>query len=65
LREALAPWRGLPLADLGLETLVQMEVVRLEENRLAANPTHERLAVQLMLCRPLGRAPMAYVMTGQ
>ena len=76
LREALALWRGPPLADLAFEPFAQAEIARLEEQRLAAlearveadlaagrhaalvgelqrlvaaNPTRERLAGQLML----------------
>lgn len=36
LREALALWRGPPLADLALEPFAQSEIARLEELRLAA-----------------------------
>jgi class 3 adenylate cyclase len=36
LREALALWRGPPLADLALEPVAQVETARLEELRLAA-----------------------------
>ncbi|HEX6026631.1 MAG TPA: AfsR/SARP family transcriptional regulator [Solirubrobacter sp.] len=36
LREALALWRGPPLADLAYEPFAQTEIVRLEELRLAA-----------------------------
>jgi hypothetical protein len=36
LRDALALWRGAPLADLSYETFVQGEVRRLEELRLEA-----------------------------
>ena len=76
LREALALWRGPPLADLAFEPFAQAEIARLEEQHLAAlearveadldlgrhaalvgelqrlvaaNPTRERLAGQLML----------------
>jgi DNA-binding SARP family transcriptional activator len=35
LREALALWRGPPLADLAYEPFAQTEIVRLEELRLA------------------------------
>jgi DNA-binding SARP family transcriptional activator len=34
LREALALWRGPPLADVGFEAFVQAEITRLEELRL-------------------------------
>ena len=36
LREALALWRGSPLADFAYETFAQAEISRLEEARLAA-----------------------------
>ena len=36
LREALALWRGPPLADLAYEPFAQVEIARLEELRLAA-----------------------------
>jgi DNA-binding SARP family transcriptional activator len=36
LRSALGLWRGPPLADVGFEAFVQPEIIRLEEERLAA-----------------------------
>jgi WD40 repeat protein/DNA-binding SARP family transcriptional activator len=36
LREALALWRGPPLADLSFEPFAQPEIARLEEQRLSA-----------------------------
>ena len=36
LREALALWRGPPLADLAFEPFAQPEIARLEEQRLGA-----------------------------
>ena len=36
LRQALALWRGPPLADLSLESFAATDVARLEEHRLAA-----------------------------
>jgi predicted ATPase/DNA-binding SARP family transcriptional activator len=36
LREALQLWRGPPLAELAFEPFAQVEIVRLEEQRLAA-----------------------------
>ena len=36
LRKALGLWRGPPLADLSFEPFAQAEIVRLEEQRLAA-----------------------------
>ena len=35
-REALALWRGPPLADLAFEDFAQSEIARLEELRLSA-----------------------------
>jgi predicted ATPase/DNA-binding SARP family transcriptional activator len=76
LRDALALWRGPPLADLAFEPFAQADIARLQEQRLgaletrveadlaagrhaaltgelrqlvAAHPTRERLAGQLML----------------
>ncbi len=49
LREALALWRGPPLADLAYEPFVQAEIGRLEELRLAA--LEERIDVDLRLGR--------------
>ena len=43
LREALALWRGPPLADLAYEPFAQAEIVRLEELRLGgARAAHRR-----------------------
>ena len=36
LRDALALWRGSPLADVALESFAQVPIARLEEERLAA-----------------------------
>ncbi len=47
LREALALWRGQPLADLAYESFAQGEIARLEELRLTAN--EDRLAAELEL----------------
>jgi YVTN family beta-propeller protein len=47
LREALALWKGQPLADLSLEPFVQTEVPRLEEQRLEA--VEERIDAELEL----------------
>ena len=49
LREALALWRGAPLADLGDELFAQQEIRRLEELRLVA--LEERLEADLALDR--------------
>ncbi len=45
LREALALWRGSPLADLAYEPFAQTEVARLEELRLTA--LEERIDAEL------------------
>ena len=47
LREALALWRGPPLADLAFETFAQSEIRRLEELRLEA--LEERIDADLEL----------------
>jgi len=47
LRDALALWRGPPLADLAYEPFAQSEIVRLEELRLAA--VEELVAAELAL----------------
>ena len=47
LREALALWRGAPLADLTYEAFAQVPVARLEEIRLAA--LEERIDAELAL----------------
>lgn len=47
LREALALWRGSPLADLAFETFAQTEIRRLEELRLDA--VEERIDADLEL----------------
>jgi DNA-binding SARP family transcriptional activator len=49
LREALALWRGPPLADLAYERFAQKEIARLEELRLAA--LEERVDADLALGR--------------
>ena len=49
LRDALALWRGPPLADLALEPFAQSEIARLEELRLAALET--RIEADLALGR--------------
>jgi predicted ATPase/DNA-binding SARP family transcriptional activator len=45
LREALALWRGAPLADVGYEPFTQNEIRRLEELRVAA--VEDRLDAEL------------------
>ena len=49
LREALALWRGPPLADLAYEPFAQAEIARLEELRLAA--LEQRIDADLALGR--------------
>jgi DNA-binding SARP family transcriptional activator len=49
LREALALWRGTPLAELGAVPFAQRECLRLEELRLAA--LEERVEADLQLGR--------------
>ena len=49
LRDALALWRGAPLADLAYEQFAQAEIARLEEMRLGA--VEQRLEADLALGR--------------
>src|SRR5207245_833182 len=49
LREALALWRGAPLADLSYESFAQPAIRRLEEMRLAA--LEKRIDAELELGR--------------
>ena len=49
LRDALALWRGAPLADLAYEEFAQAEIARLEEMRLGA--IEQRLEADLALGR--------------
>jgi DNA-binding SARP family transcriptional activator len=49
LREALALWRGPPLADFAFEPFAQAEIARLEERRLVA--LEERIDADLALGR--------------
>src|SRR5262245_40377763 len=49
LREALALWRGEPLADLAFEECVQAEIRHLRERRL--NAIEERIGAELELGR--------------
>ena len=49
LREALALWRGPPLADLAYEPFAQAEIARLEELRLAA--LEQRIDAELAIGR--------------
>jgi DNA-binding SARP family transcriptional activator len=48
-RDALALWRGSPLADLALESWAQTDIARLEERRLGA--VEERIEADLALGR--------------
>jgi DNA-binding SARP family transcriptional activator len=49
LRQALALWRGPPLADFAFESFAQTEIARLEERRLVA--LEERIEADLALGR--------------
>jgi DNA-binding SARP family transcriptional activator len=49
LREALALWRGPPLADFTFDPFAQTEIARLEERRIAA--VEERIEADLALGR--------------
>jgi DNA-binding SARP family transcriptional activator/ABC-type branched-subunit amino acid transport system substrate-binding protein/DNA-binding beta-propeller fold protein YncE len=49
LREALALWRGPPLAEFAYDSFAQIEIAKLEELRLAA--LEERIDADLMLGR--------------
>jgi DNA-binding SARP family transcriptional activator len=49
LRDALALWRGAPLADLAFESFAQIAIGRLEEIRLAA--VEQRIEAELALGR--------------
>ncbi len=49
LREALALWRGPPLAEFAYDSFAQIEIRRLEERRLSA--LEERIDADLMLGR--------------
>jgi DNA-binding SARP family transcriptional activator len=51
LREALALWRGPPLADLAYESFAQAEIARLDEARLSA--LEQRIEADLALGRHL------------
>ena len=49
LRDALALWRGPPLADFAYESFAQAEIARLQEARLAA--LEDRIDADLALGR--------------
>jgi DNA-binding SARP family transcriptional activator len=55
LTEALALWRGPPLADLAYEQFAQAEIARLEEMRLAV--VEQRVEADLALGRHAGLVP--------
>lgn len=55
LREALALWRGEPLADVAFEPFVQVEIVRLQELHLAA--VEARVEADLVLGRHVAVTP--------
>jgi DNA-binding SARP family transcriptional activator len=55
LREALALWRGAPLADFTYERFAQLEIARLEELRLKA--IEERIDADLACGRHAALAP--------
>ena len=56
LREALALWRGPPLADLSYESFAQNELARLEELRLLA--IEDRIGADLALGRHAALVPV-------
>src|SRR5919197_6608114 len=55
LKEALALWRGPPLADLAYEEFAQAEIARLEEIRIA--PIGQRIDAELALGRHADLVP--------
>jgi DNA-binding SARP family transcriptional activator len=63
LREALALWRGQPLADLAYEEFAQGEVARLEEMRVAA--IEQRVEADLALGRHADLVPELEAMVAQ
>src|SRR5262245_6208755 len=63
LSEALALWRGPPLADLAYEQFAQAEIARLEELRLAA--VEQRIEVDLALGRHAERVPELETLVAQ
>ena len=56
LREALALWRGPPLAELEFEPFAQAEIARLEEQRLAALEARVEADLARRPARRAGRA---------
>jgi YVTN family beta-propeller protein len=63
LREALALWRGAPLADFTYETFAQGEIARLEELRLGA--LEGRIEADLRLGRHAELVPQLEGLVGQ
>ena len=63
IREALALWRGPPLADFAYEPFAQPEIVRLEELRLGAMET--RIDADLALGRHAELVPELEALTRQ
>jgi DNA-binding SARP family transcriptional activator len=63
LREALALWRGSPLADLAFETFAQTEIRRLEELRLEA--LEARIDADLELGESAGLVSELEALVGQ
>ena len=63
LREALAVWRGRPLADLEFEDFARVEIDRLEELRLQA--VEERIEAELALGRHEAAVPELETLVAQ
>ncbi len=63
LRDALALWRGPPLADLAFETFAQTEIRRLEELRLEA--LEERIDADLELGEGSSLVPELEALVGE
>ena len=63
LAEALALWRGPPLADLAYEQFAQVEIARLEEMRLAA--VEQRVEADLALGRHAQLVPELETLVGK
>ena len=63
LAEALALWRGAPLADLAYEVFAQAEIARLEELRLAA--VEHRVEADLALRRHADLVPELETLVGR
>jgi DNA-binding SARP family transcriptional activator len=63
LAEALALWRGPPLADLAYEQFAQVEIARLDEMRLAA--VEQRVEADLALGRHAQLVPELETLVGR